>query len=58
MTDKYKLKDLKCKDIDCSECPFDTNCGWVLKPSLTFGENLKNFVKELEVELEMEVEVE
>ena len=61
---KKKIKDLKCGDISCENCPFLDNCSWVAIVHYTFAENLKihikeieKYIKELEEKLEQEIEV-
>ena len=55
---KKKIKDLKCKDIECSNCPFENDCGWVSVVTYTFGENFDLFITEKEEQLNQEIEVE
>lgn len=63
---KKKIKDLKCKDIECSNCPFEDDCGWVSVVTYTFGENFDLFIKKIfdlfikekEEQLNQEIEVE
>ena len=61
---KKKVKDLRCKDINCDNCPFLDNCSWVAIVPYTFEENFKvhirkieEYIKELEEKLELEIEV-
>ena len=61
---KKKIKDLRCKDILCENCPFLDNCSWVAIVPYTFEENFKvhireieKYIKELEEKLEQEIEV-
>ena len=61
---KKKNKDLRCKDINCENCPFLDNCSWVAIVPYTFEENFKvhireieKYIKELEEKLEQEIEV-
>ena len=61
---KKKIKDLRCKDINCDNCPFSDNCSWVAIVPYTFEENFKvhirkieKYIKELEEKLEQEIEV-
>lgn len=49
-----KIKDMKCKDITCYNCPFQGNCDWVTETQLTFGENLEILKQELEKEYDKE----
>lgn len=54
---KKKIKDLTCKDLECSECPFDYNCEWVSQMNLSFKENFEIYIKEIKEKLEKEKEV-
>lgn len=62
---KKKIKDLRCTDIKCSNCPFEDHCSWVVITPNTFEENFKlhireieAYINELEKTLEQEIEVE
>ena len=55
---KKQIKDLKCRDLECSNCPFCNECEWVSIVDLSFGENFKNFITEIELKLGEKMEVE
>ena len=62
---KKKIKDLRCIDIKCSNCPFEDHCSWGVIAQNTFEENLKlhireieAYINELEKKLDQEIEVE
>ena len=57
-----KLKNCKCIEIECRDCPLDTtkmvSCSVIVEDSLTFGESykkLKKVVDLLEKDLEKEI---